>query len=215
MPLMRRWSQALANLSRRFSSMPLRSARWRRARGVLAASSSRSVVRMPNDLRVMTSSASRPSMWLMGYDINVSSASSSVRHAASGELAEAGDRADDLADCVLPELFTCKSNRFAGHCLDLVQVEPGRHHARTDSHHTATKHRTRTVICTRRLHRGFGAGQLVDEALNLVGRPLFDQELQDDADGFLCGCPVDAHIGDETPEKLVHLPPTGPPLAAH
>ena len=44
------------------------------------------------------------------------------------------------------------------------------------------------------------------ERLGLARRSFLEQELQNNADGLLRGRSVDAHIGDETPDKLVHLP---------
>src|SRR5690242_7099054 len=109
MPLMRRWSQALANISRRYSLISVLEARTARPFGLFASSSSRSVVRMPMALSDLISSTSCPSMLVSGYDIDFSSTPPTVRlnPQASDELAESGDRADDFADCFLPELLSC------------------------------------------------------------------------------------------------------------
>ena len=57
------------------------------------------------------------------------------------------------------------------------------------------------------LDQGLRPGKFVDEGLNFVGRAFLDQEVEDDADGFFRGGPIDADIGDETRDQFVHDPP--------
>ena len=47
---------------------------------------------------------------------------------------------------------------------------------------------------------------LIDERLNLVGRTFLEQEGQDDPHRLFGNRPVDADVGDETPDKFVHGP---------
>ena len=56
--------------------------------------------------------------------------------------------------------------------------------------------------------------KFVDEGLHFVGGAFLAQEVEDDADGFFRGSPIDADIGDETRDQLVHNPLTPPALMA-
>ena len=66
----------------------------------------------------------------------------------------------------------------------------------------------RIGLCS--LDRRVGAGQLVEKISDLVRRTFLGEELQYDPDGLFRGRPVDACIGDETPDKLVHIAPHQP-----
>jgi hypothetical protein len=48
----------------------------------------------------------------------------------------------------------------------------------------------------------------------LSGGAFLDQEVEDDTDGFFRNGLVDADIGDETRDQLVHDPLNSPALAA-
>jgi hypothetical protein len=54
---------------------------------------------------------------------------------------------------------------------------------------------------------------VLDSGEDLLGRP-FLLELQKNADGHFRGRPVDAQVGDETSEEIVHMPLTSPALSA-
>ena len=51
-------------------------------------------------------------------------------------------------------------------------------------------------------------GMRSSSAFTLSGGPFFAQKFEDDADGFFRGVPIDADIGDETRDQLVHDPLT-------
>ena len=70
------------------------------------------------------------------------------------------------------------------------------------------------------LERGFDIGITMPTpggcwimAQHLLGRP-FLLESQKNADGHFRGRPVDAQVGDETSEEIVHMPLTSPALSA-
>ena len=45
--------------------------------------------------------------------------------------------------------------------------------------------------------------------MNLLGRPFLEQELQNDTNGLLGGRLIDADIGNQPSDQLIHTPPIG------
>src|SRR5258707_8095564 len=103
-------SAAFAHARMRAVSKPVLAARRSRPRGVLASSSSRSVVRIPSDFSCLSSSASRPSSWVIEYGITFSSLPGQWPDTArepSIEHTDARSRARDRFDRMAPKRLGC------------------------------------------------------------------------------------------------------------
>ena len=91
-------------------------------------------------------------------------------------------------------------------------ITPPSTHGSTQQSAGARAESIGTFACGR-LHQGVGSGELGQERSHLVGWSFPDQKIKNDTDGLLCGRSVNAEIGDETFDQLVHSPST-PALAA-
>ena len=56
------------------------------------------------------------------------------------------------------------------------------------------------------LMRAAAAGEPVDESLCLVRWTFLTEEVQNNANSFFRGTPLDANVGDETPDQVFHDP---------
>jgi hypothetical protein len=57
-------------------------------------------------------------------------------------------------------------------------------------------------------------GNLVDQGLDFVGRPLVAQEAQNDADGFFSHSTINAGLGGQPTNQFVHITPRPQPVLA-
>src|SRR5262245_16236389 len=124
----------------------------------------------------------------------------------SNKLTQARDRADDLADRILADLFAGIGNDFARNALNLPHAEPDPHQARANPHDAAHHPAKSAAFRLSRLHQRLGAWQLIDQRLDFVGRAFFGQEIEDDADGLLGDSSVYADGRDDASNQLVHGP---------
>ena len=83
-----------------------------------------------------------------------------------------------------------------GDVLHLAHAQACGHHLHAGAHDSAHA----AAIGGRFLHQSFGARQLGQKRLDFVRRAFLSEESQDDADSRFGSCPLDAEIGDETPD---------------
>src|SRR3984957_6377327 len=195
-PLIRMRSAAFAHPRMRALSKPVLAASRLRPFGVLAASSSRSVVRIPNDFSFLSSSASRPSIWLMGYGITFSSLPCRwpAPSGASIEHAKARERACDLFDRIVRGFLTGIDDCYGGAGAGIV----GR------SSRDAFRDIEAVEGADRRVHRGVSSVCPVFSAQVSLGN----------SNGCSRNRLLGAFAGDEIFDPLTHLPLVSPTLAA-
>jgi hypothetical protein len=139
-----------------------------------------------------------------------------VKEGASGELAQPRCARDDFAHAIRSDFVSAEPEKFTGDALNFAHAQSETHEAGADRHQTAAHQSGETAVVVRRRDRGFCTRYFVNQCLNLVGRPLIAEEIQDNANGFFSDSTIDAGLGGQPPYQLVHLAPssTGQPTGS-
>src|SRR3954453_3107211 len=110
------------------------------------------------------------------------------------ELAEPRRPRDDLAHLIRSDFVAAEPEKFTRHALNLAHAEAKCHQSGTERHQTAAHQPGKAAVAARGLDRSLRSGNLVDQSLDLVGRPLIAEETENDADGFLGDNAIDAGL---------------------
>jgi hypothetical protein len=130
-----------------------------------------------------------------------------IKKGASGDLAKSRCPRDDLAHLIRSDFVSAEPEKFTGDVLNLAHAKTETHQSGADCHKTAAHQSGEAAIIVGGCDCGFCAGNLIDQCLNLVGRPLTAEEVQDDADGFFSDSTIDAGLHGQPPYQLVHIAP--------
>src|SRR5256885_6671771 len=123
------------------------------------------------------------------------------------ELAKPRRPRDDLAHLIRSNFVTAEPEKFTRNALNLAHAEAKRHQLGTKRHQTAAHQPREAAVAARGRDRSLSTGNLVDQSLDLVGRPLVTEETQNDADGFLSDNAIDAGLVGQLSNQFVHIAP--------
>src|ERR1700722_4744327 len=112
--------------------MPVLAASALRPFTVRAASSRRSVVRMPSDFSLVAAKEGRPSISEIGYVMIFR-----CENVFSSELIETGCPSDDRAHLILPDFVSAKPEKFTRDILDVADTQAQSHQPGTNGHQAA------------------------------------------------------------------------------
>src|SRR6266568_7062226 len=125
----------------------------------------------------------------------------------SSELAEPRRPRDDLTHFIRSDFVAAEPEKFTRDALNLAHAQTKRHQLGTERHQTAAHQPGEAAVAARGRDRSLRTGNLVDQSLDLVGRPLVTEETQNDADGFLSDNAIDAGLGRQLSNQFVHIAP--------
>src|SRR5437762_5961656 len=123
------------------------------------------------------------------------------------ELAEPRRPRDDLAHFIRSDFVATEPEKFTRDALNLIHAQTKRHQLGTERHQTAAHQPGEAAVAAAGRDRSLRTGNLVDQSLDLVGRPLVTDETQNDADGFLSDNAIDAGLGGQLSNQFVHSAP--------
>jgi hypothetical protein len=129
------------------------------------------------------------------------------KKSASGELAQPRCPRDDLAHLIRSDFVTAEPEKFTSDALNLAHAKTETHQPGTHGHQPAAHQSGEATTVGGDRNHGSCARNLVNQCLNLVGRPLGAMEIQDDTDGFFSDSTVDAGLYGQPPYQLVHIAP--------
>src|SRR5882724_12794963 len=123
------------------------------------------------------------------------------------ELAEPRRPRDDLAHLIRSNFVTAEPEKFTRNALNLAHAQAKRHQLGAECHQTAAHQPREAAVAARGRNCSLSTGNLVDQSLDLVGRPLVTEETQNDADGFLSDNAIDAGLDGQLSNQFVHIAP--------
>src|ERR1700730_13197809 len=187
--------------------MPVLAASALRPLTVRVASSNPSVVRIPSAFSLDAVKAVRPSISEMGYVMMLDIKKVLKRTALSGKLTQARRPRDDLAHLIRSDFVSAEPEKFTRDVLDLAHSKAKSHQLGAERHQPSAHQLSETTAVAGGGDRGFCAGNLVNQGLNLVGGPLVAKETQNDADGFFSHNIIDAGLGGQPRNQFIHSAP--------
>src|SRR6478609_6528347 len=92
------------------------------------------------------------------------------------ELAEPRRPRDDLAHFIRSDFVAAEPEKFTRNVLNLAHAQTKRHQLGTERHQTAAHQPGEAAVTAGGGDRRLRTGNLVDQSLDLVGRPLITEE---------------------------------------
>src|SRR5690348_18289642 len=100
-----------------------------------------------------------------------------------------------------------ETEKFACDVLNIGYSQAKSHKPGARRHQAATHQLSKAANIVGSSDRGFGAGNFLDQGLNLVTGSLAAEEIQDDADRFFSNNIIDAGLGSQPTNQFVHNAP--------